>query len=920
MADAPAAAAPGPASELRSAQSQVTETSLQSAQAVVKPASTGAPRVFYVDSSNGNDKSDGRTPTAAAGTSGPWKTLAKLTTAALQPGDTVALACGSTWGETLKLGASGTAANPISVTAYPSGCATPPVIDGGTAIPATAWTKHSGNIYKASIASAPQRLYTTAGIMSLAHHPNRGFDSSQPDSLYAKVAANANQTVVGGRTVSTNLTIGSDLVLPAGATLTAGTKVRIRTNSWTLDESTVSSMSGKTLTLSTPTTYPLYAGWGYFLLGQLWMLDSAGEWHYDNATQTLYVWMPDSAAPGARVVASTMPTGIDLQSAQYVTVDGVHVRYSGVGVDAKRSVGVAVRNSRIEDSAGMGIDVAASVGITISGNALLRTGGDAINGVDNAATAAASMTVVNNSIADSGVTLNGDSPSSLPIRSGAAIRAGTAAVITGNTITNAGYTGIWPQAGSKVDGNLVNGACSVLDDCAAIYVGGKNVGATISNNLITHSRGALAGKGPSINFTQAQGIYLDESASGTTVSGNTVTDCDYGIHLHVAANNLILQNKLYGNRVGQLWMQETRKTDSPTGDVFGNTIKGNQLVPIDPTARSVLLDTQFTDTAHFGTFDGNRYYDRLIGTVANERTISGSAAYTMSQWKAAITAAGASRGNDVNGWAASQTLYAPTIVNGNNVVPNGAMLGSTAGWTVWNQTAPYGKLVRESCAAGWCARYVTGASVGLVSSPNFSVVSGTWYRLTLDILAGVDGQSIDILVRRGGGGANGYESLSDRSLKTQAGTKWNRYSVIFKATKTVKANDPQTGDLGARIDVQNILPGQSVSLANVEVVPVLPADGLNRSDLLLNSQANPMQAACPLAASQPALCSSYLRLSDGQAVSWPMLLPARSGEIVFMRDSRLVDSDGDGIADSQDVCPNSPAGRGVDSRGCAMGQ
>ena len=878
-----------------------------------------AGRTFYVNSATGNDTNDGLAETSSRGGAGSWRTLAKLATATLQPGDTVRLACGSTWSETLRISNSGNSTSPITLAAYPTGCTNPPVIDGGTSLQPSAWTQHSGNIYKAVLASPPQQLLSTAGTMTVAHHPNRGFDATRPDSLYLKVASDADKTTIGGRSVSTSLTTGADLKLPVGAILQPGATVRIRSKSWFIDESVIASVNCSKLTLTKPTSYALTAGWGYYLLGALWMLDSAGEWHYETASHTLYVWMPDSRAPSSAVVAGTLATGIDLGSRQYVTVDGVTVRRVGTGLNAQRSTGVAMLNGRIEDTAGIGIDAAASIAATVSANTLSRTGNDAISGVGYLVGTAKGMKVLNNTISDSGVTMNGDTVLSLPILNYGAVRAGTGGTVTGNNIVNAGYAGIWAWPSSTIANNVISGACTTLDDCGAIYAHGANHNSVISGNLVLRSRGAPSGKDPSISVNQAQGIYLDESASGITVSGNTATGNDYGIMLHVAAKNTVTGNKLYGNRSGQLWLQETRKTDYAAGDVYGNVVTANQIVTTSGTAKGIWLDTQFADTAHFGTFDGNRYFYRLFATVVDERTAASSTSFTLAQWKSATTTTTAvSRNNDITGWGASQTLIAPSSINGSNVVPNGNLALNSKDWTTWNQTSPFGTLVRESCPPGWCARYVTGGSAGILSSPFFSTVVGTWYRLTLDVASGNDGQTVDLVVRRGGGGANGYESLSDRSLKFKSGRSWARYSVLFKATKTINAKDPLTGDLGARIDFQNIQPGQVLSVANLELVPVTPADAMNHTDLLLNTGSTALPLACPQAATQPALCSNYLQLADNQPVSWPYMLAPRSSAIVYTRDPRLVDTDGDGIPDVQDECPGTPANTGVNSRGCPL--
>jgi hypothetical protein len=78
----------------------------------VSAAGSGA---FYVDCVNGNDNGSGAT-------GAPWKSLAKASTAPLQPGDQLLLARGCVWnGERLNAAWNGTAAAPITIGAYGDG-------------------------------------------------------------------------------------------------------------------------------------------------------------------------------------------------------------------------------------------------------------------------------------------------------------------------------------------------------------------------------------------------------------------------------------------------------------------------------------------------------------------------------------------------------------------------------------------------------------------------------------------------------------------------------------------------------------------------------------------------------------------------------------------------------------------------------
>ncbi len=507
---------------------------------------------YYVDATGGNDAWTGRlsAPAAAPVSDGPWKTLARIGTALLQPGDVVLLKCGQTWFEPLAIASSGTAVNPITVSSYPSSCSDRPLIDGSILVPAHNWVQHSGSIYRAALppnlisnstfdssltgwrvysakgdaaltldrgcnlpgapcmaltsgagpgnsivssnnfsisASAsytalltlkappgvrvwvvlrrsgppyealglstwitgtgswqsyslpfralaslsnarldfelspggatlglndvrmsvnladPQQVFSLGNPLDTAHHPNRGFDSTRPNSLYLKIAQDSDRISQAGAYVSTYLTTGPDLVLPPGTSLAPGLTVRFRTSTWLMEERRIASVSGSRMYFNQPTTYPLYAAFGYYLSGALWMLDSPGEWHYDTATRQIYVWMPDNAPPGDRIAVGQAAYGIDVSGRSYVVIDGIAVRRVGTGVKMPTTSVVTLRNSSITDTLLEGIDASASTNGTIERNLIARTGRDAVSGIDASWRAATNLRVVGNDIYDSGV-------------------------------------------------------------------------------------------------------------------------------------------------------------------------------------------------------------------------------------------------------------------------------------------------------------------------------------------------------------------------------------------------------------------------------------------------------------------------------------------------------------------------------------
>ncbi len=889
------------------------------APASASTSSVAAGRRFHIDSRLGSDSLDGRSGTVAGNGQGPWKTLARVMQSDLGPGDELVLACGSEWRETLRLPANGSPASPITVRAA-SGCsaAERPAIDGSVAIQPQAWTRHGGPIWRAAVDGPVLGLTGAASPLRTAHHPNRGHLASDANSPYLALAADSPVLQVNGRSVSQVLVAGADLRLPSGARLQDGARLRLRTNAWWMDEAAVVAHDGNRITLATPTRYPALAGWGYYLTGQLWMLDSAGEWHHDAAARTLYVWMPDSAQPATVLRATTLATGIDLEGRQHVVLDGLAVRRVGTALRAARSRNLVLRNTVTEDTAGVGVDATASVALTIDASSFLRTGADAIHGTPHNGLWASGMVVRNSVVRDNALQMNGEVPATLPVASYAAIGAGDQASVTGTVVVNAAYLGIRVGHDSTVANSFVFGTCSQFDDCAGIYTwSSRNV--VIRANTVVRSRGTTMGKPAGELASAAQGIYLDESVTGARVEDNTVIDADHGIQVHVSQNSTLRGNRLYANRVSQIWLQETRNHNNPAGDLFGIVVEGNQIAPVLPGSVGLLLQTRYASTQGFGSFDRNRYYDRSVPTVAVVSTSAGSTALTASQWRASRNL-GSSQAVETNGSAVSSTPFAAYAITGANLVPNASLATGTGGWSHWNQTAPAGQWQREACEVGFCLRYLPGGSSGLVSTPNFSVVAGQWYRLSIDVAAERDNQPVQLVLRRGGGGSNNYDSLTAQSLTFTAQRGLRRYAVLVQATKTVNARDPVTGDNGARIDIQGLVAGSSVTLANPELVPVSPDTLAHTTAAFVNAGATPGEAGCPQAFSAAGACASAVRLADDRTVAWPLALPAFSAALVYVQQQALVDSDGDGIADVHDRCPGTSPGATVNASGCALGQ
>lgn len=73
------------------------------------------PQAYYIDTQNGHDNNDGKTPENA------WKSLEKVNTITLNPGNKILFRSGHKWIGHLEIKNSGTAANPIEIGAYGAG-------------------------------------------------------------------------------------------------------------------------------------------------------------------------------------------------------------------------------------------------------------------------------------------------------------------------------------------------------------------------------------------------------------------------------------------------------------------------------------------------------------------------------------------------------------------------------------------------------------------------------------------------------------------------------------------------------------------------------------------------------------------------------------------------------------------------------
>ena len=622
--------------------------------------------------------------------------------------------------------------------------------------------------------------------------------------------------------------------------------------------------------------------------------------------------MPDNAPPGSRVTISRGGHGISLDYHSNINISGLWIQGTDIGVSMKNSQNIVLTDTLVEKTLTEGVNANGSTGVTIADNTIRTTGKTGISGWGGR-----NMTITDNTISESGVRVNNGVPISLPSRGSGIAATGPSASITRNTVRYSAFEGIRVGVDGEVSFNWVDRSCMLLDDCGGIYTFEPSTSSRIERNLVTNMPGNYDGK--ATTETHTVGIYLDNLATNITVADNAIVGADYGIQIHDGANNSIIGNTLYGNHQYQLQLQDDSSVLDTNGDTHDNSVLGNYFVPM--TARPSVKQIRHTtgDTSRFASYDQNVYSTLLSTTIAEEGLQANVNYLTFPMWQAATTVDGVGRNLDPLGTTVAVRGFAFYSISGSSLITNGDFTAGIGGG--WN---PYkGQTFSHSnCPNGQCIQFTANlnASFTLLPSPRFSILAGQYYRVSFDFKTGTNNQTFSSVVRRSGGGSNGYESLQGASEPLLGTTSWQRHSYYFLSRKTVNQNDPVTLDYGARLDFQSIPSGQTIFIDNVELVPVTAIGSALKTNVLVNNTNTVAALPCPDDLSAPTYCDQYVRFADSTPIVWPHDVQPLRAEVIYTVDRTSLDSDGDGVPDTQDLCPNTAPTLAANSKGCAINQ
>ncbi len=497
---------------------------------------------YYV-AANGNDSNSGTSP------SSPWKTIAKVNSITLRPGDNVLFNRGDVFYGGITVNQSGTSSAPITYGAYGSGAK--PVITGFTSV--TSWTNLGGNIWESSsaVSTLPYtNMVTVNGVnTAMGRWPN----STDPNKGYMTI-----------NSVSATTSLTSSQL--SGSPNWTGAGIVIRKERWGIERGTVTSQSGTTISYKDGNVYTAKVGFGFFIQNDPRTLDVNNEWYYNPSTKKIRIY--STSTPG-NVKIATVENLIYLSAKNYIVIKDM--AFTGSNSEALNCFNygnyLTIQNCDVSYSGKTGIWTEINY-VSILNNTVSNVNFNGIQAIQS--NASIQYNNVKNIDMQEGM---GQTQSSAGITT-----TGDNAIIQLNVIDSCGYNGIsFSGKYTLVKNNFIRNSCIIKDDGGGVYMGSRDraKGSIIDGNIVLNAVGAVAGA-PGTS-SDASGIFIDAYGTGITITNNTVANCkNAGIKLH-GTNNIIIRNNTTYNNGGSDWtkggLELMTRPDYPIRDIslYGNT-------------------------------------------------------------------------------------------------------------------------------------------------------------------------------------------------------------------------------------------------------------------------------------------------------------------------------------------------------------
>ncbi len=485
--------------------------------------------IYYFSSTVGDDV---RTILQAQNPATPWKSLTKLNAIFSQckAGDSILFKRGDIFYGSVTTVISGSSIAPIVLSAY--GLGARPVISGFSNV--SKWTSLGNGIYESESLPTSTTLNMVA-INNLPYAMGRYPNASSANGGYLIMESCVANSVSNGSLSGTEDWSGGQLV--------------VRTGRYSIEKSEIVTRSGNTLTYSSSFKYAPTVGYGFFIQNHLKTLDQFGEWYYNPSTKKLAVYFGQVSPASCQVEAAGINTLVNIPASNIV-LDELALQggnTSGIFNDWSGTTNLQVKNCSFSLMGMDAITLAGRAGFVMD-NCLVEHANS--NGVF-LYTQNASPVVKNCVFKNIGLFAG---MLSTPNFTGFSIYcSGGGLTATGNTVRNAGYTGIFFMGSSVfIQNNVIDSFCTTLDDGGGIYTYTGPSDTTYTNRKIIGNivlNGIGAANGTPENYIPVQGIYLDDNSANVEVLNNTVAHCPYaGIFLHNTRDFIISGNVLYNNK------------------------------------------------------------------------------------------------------------------------------------------------------------------------------------------------------------------------------------------------------------------------------------------------------------------------------------------------------------------------------------
>ncbi len=595
----------------------------------------------YYLSGSGNDSFNGTIPDSA------WKTIGKLNTVTLQPGDSVLFRTGDIFRGQIDLNVSGTAGQKIYFGTF--GNLNHPVISG--AEPISGWTKYSGNIYSADFSKPVSNFFVTGKMMTSARYPNSGF------------------LTIDSSGVNTGL---YDAALNQPDNFWRGAILKVRSASYKYEQTEIDSFTNGWLKFVPPTVNNISSGYGYYLDHTLQALDTLNEWYYDTAQKKIYFYSVTD--PNTLVTeGSVYDYGINaFNNNSFVKLEGIDFEKQ-VKDGAKfngTSSNILFEDCSFSNCYSRGINFNSSSADTINNCSFNSINGQGFKADE------LSQSVISNCVFKKIGIIPGYGLGEINEPDALLLPNAKECVISNNNIDSVGFIGIVLSGKSNlVEKNRIDHSVLILSEAGAIFLFNCDSSySVLKDNFIFNTMGNNEAT-PS-NKIVAHGIVLTGKSSFVTVEHNTIAhQSTNGINISSSNHDhTIIDNVIYNSGFSQIYFSEADTSNR----TFNNTTKNNIFYCVNENQYS--LTTESPDsTFHPGKSDSNYYcnpYSFYPLLLKKTDSILSDFPFNLDQWKLLF--------NDDDNSKESLVKFRRYKLMGESttdLISNGKFTNNTDGWS-----------------------------------------------------------------------------------------------------------------------------------------------------------------------------------------------------------------------------------------------